>query len=102
MLPGIIGTVKTAFLRLDDRINAIGIGTGNRDADLTQDSLGETVTLEMFPGNAIVFRSVKSTSWTAAGKKPRLPSRLPEGCENNVWIVRIKNDIDPASIFVFG
>ena len=102
MLPRIIGTVKTAFLRLDDRINAVGIGAGNRDTDLAQDSLRETVTLQMFPRNAIVFRSVESTSWTAAGKKPRLPSGLPQGCENNVRIVGIKNNIDPACIFVFG
>ena len=66
MLSGIIGAVKTAFLRLDDCINAVGIGTGNRDTDPSQDSFGEAIALETFPRHAIVFRSIEPTSWTAA------------------------------------
>src|SRR6266496_2667015 len=102
MLSGIIGTIKAAVLGLDDRINAVGIGTGNCDTDLTQDSIGEAPAFEAFPGNAIIFGSVEPASWPAARKKPRLPSSLPQRSENNVWIVRIKNDIDPPGIFIFG
>ena len=66
MLPGIIGAVKAAFLGLDDRINAVRIRTGNRDADLSEDSSGETIALETFPRHAIIFRSIDPTAWTAA------------------------------------
>ena len=31
----------------------------------------------------------------------RLPSRLPQRSENNVRIVRIENNIDPAGVFIF-
>src|SRR5438045_7801686 len=77
-------------------------GTATSDAALPQNTLRDPVTHEMSPRNRIVFTPGYPTSSTTAGKKPRLPSRLPEGCENNVWIVRIKNNIDPARIFVFG
>src|SRR5438874_717035 len=62
MLSGVIGTIKSALFRLDDRINAVRIGTGNRDSDLTEDSFGQAIALETFPGNAIIFRSVGATS----------------------------------------
>ena len=41
MLAGIIGTIEAAFFRLDDCVNAIGIGAGNSDADLAENSIRE-------------------------------------------------------------
>src|SRR5438445_545424 len=59
MLPGVIGTVKTAFLRLDNCVDAIGIGSGNGNADLAEDSSGKSVAFEMFPSNAVVLRAIQ-------------------------------------------
>src|SRR5262245_43838376 len=102
MLSGIIRTIKAAFLCLDDRINPVRISPRNRDADLSQNSIRKAVALETFPSHAIVLGSVKPASWTATGEKPRLSSSLPERCENNIGVVRIKNDVGSSGIFIFG
>src|SRR5947207_1124309 len=100
MLPGIIRAIEPAFLRLDDRIDAIGICSRNGDANLAQDSARKTVAFQTFPRHAVIFRTVKSAARAAAGEKPRLPPRLPKRCEHDVRIVRIENNVDPASVFV--
>ena len=100
MLSGVIGTIKAAFLCLDDCIDAIRIGSGNGDADLAEDSSGKPVAFEVLPCNAIIFRSVEPAAGTAAGEKPRLSSRLPERREHDVRIMRIENNVNPASIFI--
>ena len=101
VLPGIIRAVKPAFLGLDNRIDAIRIGSRNGDADLAQDSARKTVAFQTFPRHAIIFRTVKSAARAAAGEKPRLPPSLPKRREHDVRIMRIENDVDPASVFVF-
>ena len=101
MLPGIIRAVEPAFLGFDDCIDAIGIGSRNRDADFAQDSARKTIALETFLRHAVIFRTVKSAARAAAGEKPWLPSRLPKRREHDVRIMRIENNVDPASVFVF-
>src|SRR5215471_14743138 len=101
MLSGIIGTIKAAFLCFDGRINAVGIGSRNCNANPSEDTFGQAIAIEPFPGDAIVFRSIKPTARTSARKKPRLPPRLPQRSENNIRIMRIKDYIDPAGVFVF-
>ena len=101
MLAGIIGAIESTLFRLDDRINAIGIGPGNGDADLAENTFGKTVPFEMFPCDAVILRAIKSAAWAATGKKPWLPPCLPKRCEDDVRIMRIENNVDPACIFVF-
>ena len=101
MLPGVIRAVEPAFLGLDDRIDAIRIRSRNGDADLAQDSAGKTIALEAFPRHAVIFRTIKSAAWAATGEKPWLPPRLPKRCEHDVRIMRIENDVDPASVLIF-
>ena len=101
MLTGIIGTVKAALFRFYDRINTVGIGAGNSDPDLAEDSVGKAIALEMFPGNAVILGAIQSAARAAAGEKPRLSTRLPERCEDDVRIMRIENKVDAAGVFVF-
>src|SRR5215475_14557286 len=101
MLARIVRPEESAILGLDDGIDAIGISSGNGDADPAEDSIGQTITLEAFPCDAVVFRPIQSAAGTAAGKKPRLPPRLPERGEHNIGIMRIENDVDTAGIFIF-
>ena len=101
MLASVIGAVETAFLRLDDGIDAIGISSGNGDADPAEDSIGKTIPLQAFPCYAVVFRPVQSAARTAAGEEPRLSPRLPKRREHNVRVMRIENDVDAARVFVF-
>src|SRR5213079_390563 len=42
MLASVIGAVETALLRFDDRIDAIGISSGDGDADPAENSIGKT------------------------------------------------------------
>src|ERR1700730_3369884 len=100
MLPGIIRAIEPTFLRLDDCVNAIGIGARNGDADLAKNSIRQSVSFQMFPGHPVIFRMVKSTPRSAAREKPRLPARLPKGREDNVRIVRIENNVDAAGVLI--
>src|SRR5438094_1069720 len=102
MLASVIGAVEISILRLDDGVDAIGISSGNGDADPSENSIGKTIPLQAFPCYAVVFRSIQSAARTATGEKPRLPSRLPKRREHDVRIMRIENDVDSARIFVFG
>ena len=101
MLAGVIRTIKTAFLRLDDCIDAIRICAGNGNTDLAKNSFWEAVAFEMFPGNAVIFGTIEAAARSAAGEKPRLPARLPERRENDIRVMRIEDNINPASVLVF-
>src|SRR5215471_21794768 len=99
MLARIVGPEESAILRLDDGIDAIGISSGNGDADPAEDSIGQTITLETFPCDAVVFRPIQSAAGTAAGKKPWLSPGLPQRREYDVRIVRVEHDVDAAGVF---
>src|SRR2546430_17105250 len=99
MLAGVIGTVKTAFLRLDNCVDAIGIGSGNGNADLAEDSSGKSVPFEMFPSNSVVVRPIQAAARPAAEEKQRLSSRLPDRLEDDVRIMRIENNVNATRIF---
>ena len=58
MLAGIIGAIKATLFRFYDGINTVGIGAGNSDADLAEDSVGKAIAFKMFPSNAIIFGPV--------------------------------------------
>src|SRR5437667_10813476 len=100
MLPGVIGTVKTAFLRLDNCVDAIGIGSGNGNADLAEDSSGKSVVFEMFISNAVVLRAIQAAALPAAGEKPRLSSRLPVRREDDVRIIPVLSDNNYSMILL--
>src|SRR6266403_3535120 len=53
-LAGVIGAVQAAFLCFNNRVNAVWIGAGNGDPDLAKNSVGQSVALKLFPGNAVV------------------------------------------------
>ena len=78
MLSGVIGTVKAAFLRLDDCISAVRIGSRNGNTDLAEDSSRKPISFQMFPGDTIIVGAIQSAARTTAGEKPWLPSRLPK------------------------
>ena len=101
MLPGIVRAEETALLGLDDCIDAVSIRSGNGDADFAEDSAWKAVALETFPRGAIVFRPIKSAARAAAGEKPWLSPRLPKRREDDVRIMRIENNVDAASVFIF-
>src|ERR1700730_7420919 len=102
MLPGIIRAIEPTFFRLDDCVNAIRISARNGDADLAKNSIRQSVSFQMFPGDPVIFRTVESTPRSAAREKPRLPTRLPKRCEDNVWIVRVEHNVDAASVLIFA
>src|SRR5437870_2595310 len=102
MLARVIRAVKPAFLRLDDRVNAIRVCAGNCHTDFSENSIRETVAFKMFPGHAVIFRAIQTAARSAAREKPRLPPRLPKRCENDVRIIWVEHDIDAARVFVFA
>ena len=102
VIAAVVGLKDAAFLRLDDRVNAIGIGARNGHADAPENALRQTVSLQMLPGVAAIGRAIKPAPFTAAGEKPRLPPHLPERGEQSVRIMRVENDVDRAGVLVFA
>ena len=58
MLAGVIGAEEAAVLRFNNRIDTIGISSGNSDADPAENSVRKTIPLKAFPCDAVVFRSI--------------------------------------------
>src|ERR1051326_9139868 len=102
MLTGILGAINAAVFCFNDGVNPVRVCTGNGDADFSQNSARQSISFQMLPGNAVVFRPVKSTPRSAAGKKPRLPAGLPKRGKNDVRVMRIENDVDAAGVFIFA
>src|ERR1700680_3182693 len=102
MLAGIIRAIKSALLRLDDRVNAIRVCAGNSHTDSSENSIRETIAFKMFPSHAVIFRAIQTAARPATREKPRLPPRLPKRRKNNVRIIRVEHDIDAARVFVFA
>src|SRR6266705_3436482 len=78
--PGIapvIGAIESAFLRLDQRIDAVGIGAANGEANASQDSGGQAVPFEVLPGDAAVYRLVQAAARTTAVEAVRRAIDLP-------------------------
>src|SRR5262249_25060122 len=71
-------------------------------ADFSQNSVGQAVSFQSFPGHAVVVRAIQTAPGAAARKKPRLPAGLPKRRKNNVWIVRIEHDVDATGVFIFA
>src|SRR5271167_4184861 len=53
---------------------------------------------EALPGDSGVRRLIKAGARAAAGEIPWLAAHLPQRGVDDVWIVRIKSDIDRAGI----
>src|SRR5439155_8910166 len=74
----------------------------NRDADLAENSFGQSVFFQTFPSDAVVFRSIQTAARSATREKPGLPARLPKRGEDDVRVVRIEYDFNAAGVFVFA
>src|SRR5256885_15230572 len=73
----IVGAVDAAFFRFDDSPDAIGIGSGNGDADASFDAFGKAVLFDFFPGAAAVRGTIKAATGTSAVHAPRRALGLP-------------------------
>ena len=96
----IFGTEEPAFFRFDRCVNAIRIRPGNREADASENSVGQSISLQLLPGHAAIFGAIQSAPRSAAGKIPGLPARLPHGREDDVRIVRVRRQINRARVLV--
>src|SRR6202171_1874642 len=54
-----------------------------------------------FPGSPSIVGAIETASRPSTGKTPGRASCLPQGSEENVWIMRIKGDINSAGVLVF-
>src|SRR4051794_3473815 len=102
MFAGIIGPEKAALFGFDDGVDAIGVCTGDGNADASEDPVWQSITFQTFPSNAVIFRAIETAAGSATGKKPGLATGLPKRGENDVWVMRIEHDVDAAGVFVFA
>src|SRR5438045_9219308 len=98
MLASVIGAVETVLLRFDDGVDAIGISSGNGDADPAENSIGKTIPLQAFQCGAIVARSIQHDARTATVEKPRLQSRFPTRRTHTVPNMPVANTDDTACV----
>src|SRR5437660_4522647 len=92
--------VKAAFLRFDQRVDDIGIRAGNGDTDAAERALGHAVAFDALPGGAVVVRTVEAVLVAATVERPGRTVAFPHRGEENVWILRIENDVDPTGTVV--
>src|SRR5580704_3134185 len=79
-LPGFSAIVRAedaAFFGLNHGPHAVGIGTGNRDADASLDAFGEAVLLYLLQRGAAVGRAIQTAARPAAIHAPWSPFGLP-------------------------
>src|SRR5438477_1754373 len=96
----IIAPVKAAFLRFDQCVNDIGVRAGNGDADAAERALGDAVAFDALPGGAVVVRTIEAVLVAAAVEHPGRAVAFPHRGEENVWILRIENDVDAAGAVI--
>src|SRR5262249_15615422 len=54
-ITAIVRAIEAVVLRLDQRINAIRVGTRNRNSDATHNSGGQSLPFQALPGVATVY-----------------------------------------------
>src|SRR5713226_576478 len=96
----VIAAVETALLGLNERVNNIRIGTGNRHADFSERALGHAVAFDALPGSAVVVRTVEAVLVAATVERPRSAVAFPHCREEDVGILRIENDVDAAGAVI--
>src|SRR5207245_3404895 len=92
----VVAAVEAALLGFDERVNDIGIGAGNRNADAAERALGDTVAFDALPGRSVVVRTVETVLGTAAVEHPRRAIAFPHRGEEDMRILRIENNVDSA------
>ncbi len=75
---GVVGAIEPAFLRLDERVDAIAVGAGDAHTDAAQDPFREPAALEALPGRPGVGRAIEPAALAAAGEAPRRAVHLPQ------------------------
>ncbi len=97
-LPGrasIVGPEDPAFLRLDDRVESVGVRTGYRDPDLAEHAFGHAwVARELGPGIPSVRGLPEPGVRSAAPHLPGFAVHLPDRCVDDVRVLRIEGQVD--------
>src|SRR5262249_42379808 len=75
-LAAVVCAIQTALFRLDERIDAHGIG-GRCDADTSPDALRQTMSGQLLPGRSPVSGFEEPTAGTTALHDPWLAVHLP-------------------------
>src|SRR5438132_4662334 len=103
-LPGLAEVVRAehgAVLGFDDRVHAARFRRGRGHADLSQQTLRESVVpADLGPGVAAVGGAEETRSGPAGDELPRPPDRLPESRIDDPRIVRIDRQIARPGVLV--
>src|SRR6266481_2356068 len=102
-LPGVAGVVAAedaAFFGFDDGVDAIPVGSGNRDADATENAGGKAVTFEALPSGTIVAGFIETAARASADCCPGIALRLVESSEQDVRIGRNESEVDGSGLVV--
>ena len=92
----VVGAVEArAGLRLDQNVDAVGVGATHRDVRLADESGGEAIG-ELRPGGAAVGALVDAAFHGAGDDRPGLPFGAPHGRVDDVRITGIELHVDRA------
>ena len=86
----VVGTPHHAFLRLNNRVNALSCDC---EPDAAHQTARQSATTQPSPRETAVGRFEDAVRRTTAAKAPRRSPKLPHTGENDFWIARIDRDV---------
>ncbi len=96
----IVAAVEAALFRFDERVNDVGLGAGNRNADAAERTFGDAVAFDALPGGSVVARTVEAILGSATVERPRSAVAFPHCGEEHMRILRIEDDVDSTGAVV--
>ena len=82
---------------LDERVDGVGIGRGDREADATQ-LLFRQAARDLAPGLAAVGRLVQARLGAATDQREDVAATLPGAREQHVGVARVHHDVADAGV----
>src|SRR5262249_33612086 len=98
----VVGAIQSAFFSFNHRVDAVGIGAGNRNANPAQQARRQTVPFQPLPGAAAIGGFVQTAAGAAAAHAPWLAHGLVERGKQHVGVVGIEGDVNAAGLVVFA
>ena len=99
-IAGIVGAIESALFGFDERIDATGIRSRNRNANASEIAFRQTVADQLVPRESAVHRFVQAAPGAATVEVPGLAADLPQCGVNNAGISGIEYHINGAGIVV--
>src|SRR5215468_914771 len=102
-LAAILGAIQAArVLGLDQGVDAVGVATGDGNANAPDQRTRQTIAFEVLPGRTAVDGLIEPATRATTLQAPGSTLHLVQGCEQHVGIVWIHNKLIGAVVAAFN